>query len=414
MKQQADRIHSGRLMATIEKSAEIGMLPNGGLCRLTLTDEDKEMRDLFFQWMNESGLEVRIDDLGNMYGRRGGKNNRLAPVLIGSHLDTQPKGGKFDGILGVLGALEVIRSLNDHGIETERPIEIVNFTNEEGARFEPSMLGSGVIAHVFNKQLMMNTKDQNGFTFGEELARIGYQGSIENRPKDIFCYLELHIEQGAILEDNHKTIGIVTGIQGMNWLEVSVNGKTSHTGTTPMHKRKDAVLHTAKLITKIYELAEKVPDLLIAVGRINASPNVINSIAGATVFSVDIRHPDDFVRERFTTMLKESLATMTFLEEMEISIKEINKEETEVFSEDILKITEEAAKKHGYSSLKMMSGAGHDAKYLNRLAPTGMIFIPSVNGVSHCEEEYSTSDDIDKGVQVLFDTVIRLANKKEW
>lgn len=413
MKQLVEEINSQRLLDTINKSSEIGTLPNGGLCRLSLTEEDKQMRDLFFQWMIESGLTVRVDDLGNMYGRREGRNNQLAPVLIGSHLDTQPKGGKFDGILGVLGALEVVRTLNDYNIETERPIEIVNFTNEEGARFEPSMQGSGVIANIFNKQLVMGTKDSKGLSFSEELARIGYQGSIENRPKDIFCYLELHIEQGPVLEDKDKTIGIVTGIQGMNWLEVTVTGKTVHTGTTPMHKRKDTVLHAAKLITKTYELAEGFPNLLIAVGRIKASPNVINSVAEITVFSIDIRHHDDLVRDRFTTMLKEKIATMTLVEEMEVSIKEISKEETEYFSEDIIKISEAVAEKHGYSSLKMISGAGHDAKYINRLAPTGMIFIPSINGVSHCEEEYSTPDDIEKGVQVLFDTVLTLANKEE-
>ena len=414
MKSQTVSINSERLMGTIQKSSEIGRLPGGGICRLTLTDEDKRMRDLFLQWMKESGLEVRVDDMGNMYGRRKGKNNQLAPVLMGSHLDTQPKGGKYDGILGVMGALEIIRTLNDYGIETERPIEIVNFTNEEGARFEPSMLGSGAIAGIYKKQMVMNTMDQGGMSFGEELARIGYQGLAENRIKDPFAYLELHIEQGPVLEETGKTIGLVTGIQGMTWLEVSVIGKSMHTGTTPMHRRKDANLHAARLITKIYELAEDIPNLLVSVGRIQAYPNVINSIADKTVFSIDIRHPEDYVRERFTTMVRETLSTMTFVEQMEIHIKEITKDDTEYFSDDILKITEASAEKMGFPALHIMSGAGHDAKYVNRLAPTGMIFIPSINGVSHCEEEYSTPSDMEKGVQVLLDAVLTLANKESW
>ncbi|GLB61855.1 M20 family metallo-hydrolase [Cytobacillus sp. NCCP-133] len=412
MTQQVMNIHLERLMETIRQSAEIGTLPNGGICRLSLTDEDKKMRDLFLQWMKECGLETRVDDFGNMYGRRKGKNNELTPVLAGSHLDTQPKGGKYDGVLGVFGALEVVRTLNDLGVETERPIEIVNFTNEEGARFQPAMLGSGAMAEVFKKQTTLNTKDQKGSVFSEELERIGYTGLKENRQQDPFCFLELHIEQGPVLEDRGKSVGVVTGIQGMTWLEATVTGRTSHTGTTPMNRRKDAVRLASKLIAKVYSLAEEVPDLLVAVGRFQAFPNVINTVADQAVFSIDIRHPEDHVRERFEKLLKETLSTMTLVERMDLQIKDIDKIGTDSFSEDIIEVMEEAAERHGYSYMRMLSGAGHDAKYLNRITPTALLFIPSINGLSHCEEEFSEARDIEKGVQVLFDTVLALANKE--
>ncbi|WP_174734449.1 allantoate amidohydrolase [Mesobacillus harenae] len=412
MTQQLVRIRPDRLMKTIQQSAEIGKLPNGGICRLALTEEDKEMRELFRRWMEESGLDVRVDDFGNMYGRRRGKNNNLPPVLVGSHLDTQPKGGKFDGILGVLGALEVIRTLNDFGIETERPIEIVNFTNEEGARFQPAMLGSGAMAEVFNKQTVLHTKDQDGFTFGEELERISYKGLQEHRPSEIFCFIELHIEQGPVLENERKAIGVVTGIQGMTWLEATVSGRTSHTGTTPMKRRKDAVRLASRMITKMYALAEGIPDLLVAVGRISARPNVINTVADEVVFSVDIRHPKNHIREQFEKTLKEELSMMTLVEEMELQIKDLDRIGTEPFSAEIIEVMENAAVTQGCSYKKMISGAGHDAKYVNRIAPTAMLFIPSINGVSHCEEEFSEADDIEKGVGVLFETVLSLANKQ--
>ncbi len=410
--QQVKNINLDRLMETIRQSAEIGRLPNGGICRLSLTDEDKRMRDLFLQWMEDCGLETRIDDFGNMYGRRKGKNDELAPVLAGSHLDTQPKGGKYDGVLGVLGALEVIRTLNDLGIETERPIEIVNFTNEEGARFQPAMLGSGAMAEVFNKHTILNEKDQKGFIFGEELERIGYKGLKQNRQQAPFCFLELHIEQGPVLEEKGKSIGVVTGIQGMTWLEASITGRMSHTGTTPMNRRKDAVLLASKLIAEIYALAEEIPDLLVAVGRIQVSPNVINTVADQAVFSIDIRHPEDHVRERFEKLLKESLSTMTLVDEMELQIKDLDKIDTDSFSKEIIEAMEGAAEKHGFSFMRMLSGAGHDAKYLNRITPAAMLFIPSISGLSHCEEEFSKASDMEKGVQVLFETVLALANKE--
>ncbi|KAB7707191.1 hydantoinase/carbamoylase family amidase [Bacillus aerolatus] len=413
MKQQMYKINTDRLISSIQTSAKYGTLPNGGLCRLTLSDEDQQIRDLFMIWMKECGLEVRIDDFGNMYGRREGKNRDASPVVIGSHLDTQPKGGKYDGVLGVMAALEVVRTLNDDNVLTERPIEIVNFTNEEGARFEPAMLGSGALAHAFPVEFVMNMKDKDGKIFSEELEKTGYNGSTENRLKDLYCFLELHIEQGPVLEDSGTSVGAVIGIQGISCLEVTVNGRTSHAGTTPMNNRKDALLLAAKMIQETYKTAETVPGLLVTVGRIQASPNVTNSLADQTVFSIDIRHPEDAVRERYTNEIKEKLSTTALIEKMEMHIKDIVEMKAEIFSKDIIGEIEAAAEKHGYSSLRLISGAGHDAKYMNKMAPTGMIFIPSVGGISHCEEEFSEDADIEKGAQVLLELVLTFANKEK-
>ncbi|MFD1708806.1 Zn-dependent hydrolase [Siminovitchia sediminis] len=406
-------INKKRLLSTIDTSAGCGTLPNGGLCRLALSEEDQKIRDLFKEWMKESHLDVRIDDVGNMYGRRPGKNPDALPVVIGSHLDTQRIGGKYDGILGVMGALEVVRTLNDYDIETERPVEIVNFTNEEGARFLPSMLGSGVAANVIPTEEILKIKDKDQIRFVDELEKIGYKGSARNRLHEMYCYLELHIEQGPVLETNDQSIGAVTGIQGISVLEVCVKGRTSHAGTTPMENRKDAMRTAGKMIQDIYQSAESVPGLLITIGQIQALPNVTNSVAEQVIFSIDIRHPDDAMRMMFTHELKEKLSTKALIDQVDIHMKDLMDVKAEKFSEDIVSEIQRAADKFGYRSMKLISGAGHDAKYMNQLAPSGMIFIPSIGGVSHCEEEFSTDEDIAKGVQVLLELVLRFANHKE-
>lgn len=405
-------INAERLLSTIEKSAEIGKLPNGGLCRLALSDEDRQMRDLFNEWMKESGLEVRVDDVGNMYGRREGKNSNAPPIVFGSHLDTQKVGGKYDGILGVLGALEVIRTLNDHKIETKNPIEIVNFTNEEGARFLPSMLGSHVLANDVHSEQLAHIKDKDDVRFPDELKRIGYLGSEKNRLKELLCYVELHIEQGPILEDNEKTIGIVTGVQGICTLEVTVKGKTSHAGTTPMDKRRDAVLVAAKMIQELHQSAKNVSDLMMTIGKLQAYPNVTNSLAEHVVFTIDVRHPDDNVREQFVRQTKEKLGTIALVEKLDIYMKELVDVQAERFSSEMMEELERITERLGYRSMKLISGAGHDAQNMNKLAPSGMIFIPSIGGISHSEEEFSKKEHIVQGVQVLFELVLKLANEK--
>lgn len=411
MEQQMYKINSNRLLSSIQTSAKYGTLPNGGLGRVALSKEDQQIRDLLKSWMEDCNLDVRVDDFGNMYGRREGKDPHASPVVIGSHLDTQPIGGKYDGVLGVMAALEVIRTLNDEGVATNRPIEMVNFTNEEGARFEPALLGSGGIARVFSAESIMNTKDKDGKTFGEELENIGYNGSAQNRLSDPYCYVELHIEQGPVLEDSGASIGVVTGIQGISSLEVTIHGRTSHAGTTPMKNRRDAMLLAAKMIQQTYKTAEHAPDLLVTVGRIQASPNVTNSLAEQVVFSIDVRHPEDTVREQYTNEIKEKISTLALVEKMDMHIKDIVEMKAEIFAKDIVEGVEAAARKHGYSSKRVISGAGHDAMYMNKLAPTGMIFIPSIGGVSHCEEEFSEEADIEKGAQTLLELTLTLANR---
>ncbi|WP_110927428.1 Zn-dependent hydrolase [Bacillus massiliglaciei] len=407
------RINKERLMSAIMTSAENGTLPKGGLCRLALSEEDQRIRDLFKDWMKEERLDVRIDDAGNMYGRRQGKNKDALPVVIGSHLDTQRVGGKYDGVLGVMGALEAVRTLNDYGIETERPIEIVNFTNEEGARFLPSMLGSGIVANAITYEETEKIRDKDQLKFADELKKIGYRGSAENRLKELYCYAELHIEQGPVLEANNRNIGIVTGIQGISTLEVVITGRTSHAGTTPIENRNDAMLTAAKMIQTVYMSYERYPGSLLTIGQIQSLPNVTNSLAGQVVFSIDIRHPEDPVRQLITKELKEKLSTMALIDKMNLHIKDLMEVKAETFSTDIVKEIQSAANRLGCSSMKVISGAGHDAKFMNQMAPAGMIFIPRIGGVSHCEEEYSTEEDIEKGVQILFELALRFADRKE-
>lgn len=407
------KINKERLLSTINTSANYGTLPNGDLCRLALSEEDRKIRELFREWMKECHLSIRIDDVGNMYGRRQGKNPDAPPVVLGSHLDTQRIGGKYDGILGLMGALEVIRTLNDYGILTERSIEIVNFTNEEGSRFLPSMLGSGIVANGITQEEVEKIADKDHLKFVDELKKINYKGSAENRLKDMYCYIELHIEQGPVLEANSLNIGAVTGIQGISTLEVVITGQTSHAGTTPMENRNDAMLSVAKMIQEIYRSYERYPGSLITIGQIQSLPNVTNSVAKQVVFSIDIRHPEDAIRKLITIELKEKLSIMALIDHVDLRIKDLMDVKAEKFSTDIISEVQSAADKLGYSSMKLIAGAGHDAKFMNQLAPTGMIFIPSIRGVSHCEEEFSTAEDIEKGAQVLLELALRFANRKD-
>lgn len=405
------KINLNRLISTIQASAGLGTLANGGLGRLALSTEDKQMRDLFSQWMHDSRLKVRIDDFGNMYGRRAGINPNASPIVIGSHLDTQAIGGKYDGILGVLSALEIVRTLDDLNIKTERPIEIVNFTNEEGARFLPPMLGSGAVTDIFSANFISSIKDSSGKYFTEELEKIGYKGKAENRLKDIFCFIELHIEQGPILELNKTSIGAVTSIQGLSCFEVTLRGETSHAGTTPMENRIDVIKTGAKMIHEIYSFNESAPNTLFTVGKIEGYPNVTNSVAKKITFSVDIRHPQDDVRVLAEQDIKKILALIAKQNNVEMNVKQINDLKAEPFSQELIKLVEQKARKRNYSVQRLVSGAGHDSKYMNSIAPTTMIFIPSIGGVSHCEAEHSKTEDIEKGAQILFDITLDLANR---
>ncbi|MDV2686311.1 Zn-dependent hydrolase [Alkalihalophilus lindianensis] len=412
MKSTKLTINKSRLLETVQISSSIGSTEKGGLRRLALTEEDKLIRDQFCRWLHEEGLEVRVDDFGNIYGRRAGRIHDGPVVAMGSHLDTQPCGGHYDGILGVLTALEVIRVLNEQNIETEYPIEIINFTNEEGARFAPPMLGSGGVAGIFKKEFIYKRKDLSGKTFEQALEEIGYKGEEKHRIQSVKHFIELHIEQGPILEKEHKSIGIVEGIQGMSWLTVNVRGETNHAGPTPMENRKDALVPAAKMITSINDITQDIKGLKTTVGQVNVIPNVSNVIAGEVEFTIDIRHENDKNRQDAIDQLKEQLSTIAVRHQVELSIQTIWDSDAVSFSPLVTDTISEVAEELNYSSQRLFSGPGHDAKYMSYLGDTGMIFLPSINGMSHNEEELTLDEDIEKGANVLLSALLKLANVK--
>lgn len=404
-----NKINEARLFRMLAKSSETGAIPGQGLRRLALSAEDKEMRNIFKAWCEEAGLTVRVDDFGNMYGRREGKKD-LPPVVLGSHLDSQPEGGRFDGVLGVLLALEVIHCLNDNEIDTERPIEIINFTNEEGARFEPPMLGSGGITGVFDQDYVHSRQDHDGFSFLDELKKIGYHGTKENRIKEFYSFVELHIEQGPILEDENKQIGIVEGVQGISWLEAALSGEADHAGPTPMHLRKDALMAAAEIMTQLESKAIQA-GVTVTVGKISVSPDTVNCIPGKAVFTIDVRSADDQKRSEAVQEAKSCIREVCQKRGVKVDIEELWDTDKTNFDKHITNAIEKNAENLHYSSKRMLSGAGHDAKYVNNLGPTAMIFLPSVNGKSHVPSELTEDDDIVKGANVLYHTVLELANE---
>jgi N-carbamoyl-L-amino-acid hydrolase len=401
------QIDATRLWDCLMQTAQIGVTPKGGICRLTLTDLDRQVRDWLKAQCEALGCTVAVDAVGNMFARRPGKNPKLAPIAIGSHLDTQPTGGKFDGVLGVLGALEVVRTLHNAGYETNAPVEIVNWTNEEGARFAPAMLASGVFAGVFTPEYAYSRADRDGKTFGEELARIGYQGSEPAGARKFSGMFELHIEQGPILEDEGRMIGVVQGVQGMRWYEVTVTGQESHTGTTPMPLRRNALLGAARLIERIDAIArDHAPDAVGAVGLIENKPNSRNVIPGEVFFSVDFRHPDEKTLDAMELKLREALAEI--LTPMQLAYREerIWQSPPVKFAPELIDCVRIAAAKAGLTSRDMISGAGHDAAYIARVAPTTMIFVPCRGGISHNEAESTSFDECAAGAQVLLNAVL--------
>lgn len=412
MKQSLLTVNLSRIQEMMERSNVIGGLPNGGLNRLALTDEDKEVRDLFITWLKEAGLQVRVDDLGNIYGRREGIDRNAPAVLVGSHLDTQPQGGRFDGILGIVSALEVFQVLNELGIQTKRPIEIVNFTNEEGARFEPPMVGSGGLVQIFDKEFVLSRTDRNSKRLGDELQRIGYAGSESERAQNIYSYVELHIEQGPVLEQQNISIGAVEGIQGITWLEVKLKGQADHAGPTPMSMRKDTLVAAAKMILAIQQAAQEIDDTTTTtVGRLSLAPGAVNCVPGEVLFTVDIRHFNDVVREHAVEIVREKISTIAAVEGIEIEISELWEIAATHFSQDVIRHVLNGAQAHGYTARTIVSGAGHDAKYMNHIAPTAMIFVPSVDGKSHCPEELTLWEDVEKGANVLLYVVHELAQE---
>ena len=404
------RINSDRLWDSLMEMAKIGPGIAGGNNRQTLTDEDGEGRHLFKRWCDEAGLETGVDAMGTMFGRREGTDPEALPVYVGSHLDTQPTGGKYDGVLGVLGGLEVIRSLNDLGIRTRHPIVVTNWTNEEGTRFAPAMLASGVFAGVHKQDWAYDRKDKQGKRFGDELARIGWKGEEEVGARKMRAFFELHIEQGPILEDEGVDIGVVTHGQGLKWLQVTLTGRESHTGSTPMPKRRNAGLGMARVTELVHETAmDFQPDAVGAVGHMEVHPNSRNIIAGRTVFTIDIRSPEKDVLDEMGRRIRTGIDLICEALDIGYEIEQVGHFDPVAFDKDCVKTVRDAAERLGYSHRDIVSGAGHDACWINRVAPTAMIFCPCVDGLSHNEAEEISKEWAGAGCDVLFHAVVETA-----
>ncbi len=404
------RINGQRLWDSLMELAEIGATPKGGVCRLTLTTLDGQGRDLVTRWGREAGLEVTIDKIGNGFMRRAGRNNALPPIMAGSHIDTQPTGGKFDGNYGVLAALEVVRTLNDHGIETEAPIEVAFWTNEEGSRFVPVMMGSGVFAKVFTLEHAYAATDTEGKTVRDELARIGYVGPQEPGDHPIGTYFEAHIEQGPVLEDADVTIGVVQGVLGIRWFDCTVTGMEAHAGPTPMALRKDAMQVSARIMQEVVACAMRhQPHGRGTVGMVQVHPNSRNVIPGRVKFSIDLRNSTDALVDTMADEVKAFAAKAAMDSGLDVRIEMVSSYPAQAFHDDCKGAVARAAQKLGYSNMPAVSGAGHDAVYMARLAPSGMIFIPCKDGISHNEIESATPEHITAGCNVLLHAMLERA-----
>ena len=404
------KINGDRLWKSIMEIAKIGPGVAGGNNRQTLTDEDAEARDLFKKWCTDSNLSMGIDKMGNMFARREGTDPSALPVYVGSHLDTQPTGGKYDGVLGVLGGLELIRSLDDMGIKTKHPIVIVNFTNEEGTRFAPPMMASGVFAGVHTLDWAYAKEDADGKKFGDELKRIGWIGDEEVGNRKMKAFFELHIEQGPILEAEGKDIGVVSRGQGLNWLQVTLTGRESHTGSTPMPMRKNAGLGMAKITNLVHEIAiSHQPDAVGAVGQCNVYPNSRNIIPGKVVFTIDFRSPSFDTQDDMEKRLYEGAKSICKDLDLELEIEKVGHFDPVTFDKECVSKIRGAAERLGYSHRDIISGAGHDACWINKVAPTAMVMCPCVDGLSHNEAEEISQDWAVAGSNVLFHAVLETA-----
>ncbi|MBB3996429.1 Zn-dependent hydrolase [Aureimonas pseudogalii] len=404
------QIDGDRLWEALEEMAKIGPGIAGGNNRQTLTDADGEGRHLFRRWAEEAGTTMSVDTMGTMFFRREGTEPDLPPVYMGSHLDTQPTGGKYDGVLGVLGALEVVRTLNDLAIHTKHPIVVVNWTNEEGARFAPAMLASGVFAGILDEAWAKDRLDMKGLRFGDELKRIGWEGEEPVGGRPMKAFFELHIEQGPILENEGATIGVVTHGQGLYWLEVTLTGRESHTGSTPMPGRRDGVLGLGRIAELVHTVAMGYqPNAVGTIGHVEVSPNSRNIIAGRVVFTIDIRSPDKAVLDRMKARIETGVTEIAHATGLEAAIEVVGHFDPVAFDETCVSAVRGAAERLGYSHRDIVSGAGHDACWINRVAPTAMIFCPCEGGLSHNEAEAITKDWAKAGADVLLQAVVETA-----
>ncbi|MBK5441719.1 MULTISPECIES: Zn-dependent hydrolase [Peribacillus] len=410
MKKQKLLINGERLSKTLEKFADFGRTVNNGVTRLSLTEEDRLVRDYFCYCCEELGMTIKVDDLGNIYATLAGIEDK-PPIVMGSHMDTVKKGGRFDGILGVVAGLEVVRTLVENNIKPKIPVMIVNFTNEEGARFEPSMMSSGILSGKFEKTIMLQKTDSEGTTFEEALNASGYEGEVESRLKEATAFLELHIEQGPILERESLTIGVVECVLGMVCYEIEVTGESDHAGTTPMNMRKDAFFTTNSLITEARQkLGMLDDDLVFTMGRVNVFPNIHTVIPNKVIFSLEARHKDPKTIRQVEEII-EGLTTPGSKDGCEIQVTKLWDRDTVWFDKSICDLLEQSTNSLGLSYKRMVSGAGHDAQFIASYIPTAMVFVPSINGKSHCEEELTTWEDCEKGVNVILETVLAILSK---
>lgn len=404
------RVNGQRLWDSLMELAQIGATPKGGVCRLTLTDLDRQGRDLVLRWAREAGMEVTIDKIGNGFMRRAGRNNALPPIVTGSHIDTQPTGGKFDGNYGVLAGLEVVRTLNDHGIQTEAPIEVAFWTNEEGSRFVPVMMGSGVFAKAFTLEHAYAAKDVDGKTVREELQRIGYVGEQEPGDHPIGAYFETHIEQGPVLEDAGVTIGVVQGVLGIRWFDCTVTGMEAHAGPTPMALRRDALQAATRIMQEVVAVAQRhQPHGRGTVGMVQVHPNSRNVIPGRVKFSIDLRNATDALVDQMADAVKAYADAVAKEHKVQVVIELVSSYPAQPFHGECKDAVQRAAQALGYSHMPAVSGAGHDAVYMARLCPSGMIFIPCKDGISHNEIEDAKPEHITAGANVLLHAMLERA-----
>ena len=401
-------VDGDRLWRSLMEMARIGATPAGGCRRLALTDEDRAGRDLFVSWCLDAGCRISVDDMGNIFARRRGRRPELPAVATGSHLDTQPHGGRFDGVYGVLAGLEVIRTLNDHHVETEAPVDVVVWTNEEGARFTPAMLASGVFAGIFDRAFAIGRTDGDGRTLGVELNRIGYLGDEPCGDRTLDSYFEAHIEQGPILEREGRTIGVVLGGQGQRWYDVTLAGRDAHAGSTPLADRRDALVAAAGVVLAARHAAlDHSPEAVGTVGQLDVIPNSRNTVPGLVRLAVDLRHPDDEVLAEMDASFRERSEAACRNEGVEFGIDEIWRSPAARFDRGCVDGVRNAARALGYSHLDMVSGAGHDACQVCRTTPTAMIFVPCAGGVSHNEAESAEPADLEAGCNVLLQAVVQ-------
>ncbi len=404
------KIDADRLWDSLMDMAKIGPGVAGGNNRQTLTDEDSEGRHLFQNWCKAAGMTMGLDTMGNMFARREGTDPDALPVYVGSHLDTQPTGGKYDGVLGVLSGLELIRTLNDLNVKTKHPIVVTNWTNEEGTRYAPAMLSSGVFAGIHDEQWAYDREDAEGKKFGDELQRIGWRGEEAVGDRKMHAFFELHIEQGPILEAEGIDVGVVTHGQGLSWMQLTIEGRDAHTGSTPMPMRRNAGLGMARVLELVDEIAlSHAPDAVGAAGHIDVYPNSRNVILGKVVFTVDFRSPNLSTIEDMEARLKVGAQKICDDMGLTVEFEKVGGFDPVEFDEGCVTAVRSAAERLGYTHRNLVSGAGHDACWINRVAPTAMVMCPCVDGLSHNEEEEISKDWAAAGTNVLFHAVVETA-----